>query len=196
MKNIWVVCGLNSSRSQTIEEFLKDKYNSDSNLNIKSAGLDVFSMGKNDRRILFTEEMAREASLILASDCEKFSRIKYNLLKNDESQIGKVHLLRIPDVFHIHRNAAINRQKYDKMMEKIESEFEFRELSGYISALSSREASELTEALYIKELYTAHLPPYLRQDKKYPFQLLHKTLEHRFPEISGLIENAPDCKIN
>jgi hypothetical protein len=74
-------------------------------------------------------------------------------------------------------------------MQKIESELDFRELMGFIKALSPREASDLTESLYTKELYSAHLPPSLRQDQRYPLELLEQTMEFRLPQISNLIKN-------
>jgi hypothetical protein len=192
MKNIWVVCGLNASRSQMIEEFLKDKYKSNPEIRIKSAGLDVTLVREDDQRILFTEQTAREASLVLVSDHDKFYRIRYKLLNNDEKRIRKVHVLRIPDVFYTHRNAYLPGNgglSYDEHIQRIESEPEFKELAQHIKKLSPKEASELTEALYTKELYSSHLPPNLRQDKKYPSGLLYKTLGFRSPWISRLIEN-------
>jgi len=192
MKNIWIVCGLNSSRSQVIKEFLRERYKSHSDIGIKSAGLDVCILREDDKRTLFTEQMAREASLVLVSDHDKFYRVRYNLLKNDDRHIGKIHLLRIPDVFHTHKNAYLmgNGLSYEGHMQKIENNPEFKELIEYMGGLTPREASILTESLYTKELYTAHLPPNMRQDKKYPFQLLYKTLEFRLPWISKLIKNT------
>ena len=136
--------------------------------------------------------MAREASLVFVSDHDKLYRVRYNLLKNDNRHVGKIHLLRIPDVFHTHKNAYLigNGLNYEEHMQKIENNHEFRELIGYVKALSPKEASALTETIYIKELYTAHLPPNMRQDKKYPFELLYKTLEFRLPWVSQLIENT------
>ena len=190
MKNIWIICGLNASRSQVIEEFLSKKYSDVPGIEIKSAGLDVHLLREDDKKILFTREMAKEADIIFVSDNNKFYRVRYNLLNNDKKDTEKIHLLRIPDIFHIHRNAAINKQKYDGHMKRILEDSDFSRLRGYIEALSPKEASILTEAIYIKELYTDHLSPELRQDKKYPFELLYKTLEFRLPWISQLIENT------
>ena len=189
-KLIYVVCGLNASRSQAIEEFLKGKY-SNPEVEIKSAGLDVNILGEEDKRTLFTKELAEKANIILVSDHDKLYRIKYNLLKNNDSYVGKIHLLRIPDVFHPHKNSYMPEQghSYEEYIQKIESELEFKKLIEYIKELNPRETSILTEAIYTKELYTSHLSPELRQDKKYPFELLHKTLEFRFSWISKLIEN-------
>lgn len=190
MEKINVVCGLNSSRSQIIEEFLRSKYSSNSDINIKSSGLDVYILREDDKRTLFTKEMARGADVILASDHDRFYRIRYNLLDNDERHIQKVHLLRIPDVFHTHKNAFLSNPKtpdYGTYIQKIRQEPEFKELAEYIKALGLKECSELLEAIYIKELYSAHLAPRLRQDKKYPSELLYKTLEFRFPSINKLI---------
>lgn len=187
MKNIDIVCGLNASRSQFIQEFLRDKYRSNPEININSAGLNVDKFAENDKRTLYTKEMAGKTDIILVSDHFIFYRIRHDLLENDENQIKRVHNMRIPDVFHIHKNAALDESVYEQNMQKIKDNPEFIELVGYIKALSPEEASALMEAIYIKELYTAHLYPKLRQDKKYPFELLHKTLEFRFPKMSELI---------
>ncbi len=190
MKNVWVVCGINASRSQTIEQFLSERYVSSPQIKIRSAGLDVDIMREDDKRTLLTKEMAEEADIIFASDHDKFHRIS-DILNNQS--IGKLHLLRIPDVFHTHRNAYLpgkDNLSYEEYMQKIESEPEFKELLKYVDELNPKESSALTEALYVKELYSAHLPPNKRQDKKFPFQLLYKTLEFRFPEISELISEA------
>jgi len=190
MKKINVVCGLNSSRSQIVEEFLRKKYSSNPDINIKSSGLDVYILREDDKRTLFTKEMARGADVILASDHDRFYRIRYNLLDNDERHIQKVHLLKIPDVFHTHKNAFLSNPKtsnYETYIQKIRQEPEFKELAEYIKALGPKECSELLEAIYTKELYSAHLAPRLRQDKKYPSELLYKTLEFRFPSINRLI---------
>ncbi len=190
MKNIYVICSLNSSRSQIIEEFLRNKYLLTPKINIKSAGLDVHILREDDKRTLFTKELAKKTDLILASDHSNFYRIRYFLLDNNEKHIKKVHLLRIPDVFHTHKNTFLNNPQtpdYETYMEKIRQEPEFSQLEKYINALTPQEASILTESIYIKELYTTHLNPKLRQDKKYPSKLLYKTLEFRFSSIDRLI---------
>jgi len=190
MKKIHIVCGLNSSRSQIIEEFLKSKYHANPEINIKSSGLDVYILREDDKRTLFTKKMAKEADVMFASDHDKFYRIRYNLLDNDERYIKKVHLLKIPDVFHTHKNVFLASPKtsdYKIYMQKIRQESGFSQLAKYINNLTPKEASILTEAIYIKELYSAHLHPRLRQDKKYPSKLLYKTLEFRFPSINKLI---------
>ena len=190
MKEINKVCGLNSSRSQIIEEFLKSKYHANPEINIKSSGLDVYILREDDKRILFTKKMAKEADVILASDHDKFYRIRYNLLDNNKRCIQKVHVLKIPDVFHTHKNVFLASPKtfdYEIYMQKIRQEPEFSQLEKYINNLTPKEASILTESTYIKELYSAHLNPKLRQDKKYPSELLYKTLEFRFPLINKLI---------
>lgn len=191
MKTICVICSLNSSRSQAIEEFLHKKYNLNSNIKITSAGLDVYKMREDDKRVLFTEQMARGSSLILSSDSDKFYRIKYHLLKNEEEQIKKVHLLRIPDVFYPHKNVymAGKNGSYEEHMQKLEQEPEYKKLIEYVNALNPEEASALTEALYIKETYNIYSSNKNENKKNYPFELLYKTLEFRLPEISKLIEN-------
>ncbi len=192
MKNICTVCSLNSSRSQVMEEFLRGKYASNPEININSAGLNVDILREDDKRTLFTKEMARETDVIFTSDHNIFYGVRYRLLKNDKNQISKVHLLRIPDVFHTHKNvflSSLENPDYENFMQKIEQEPEFQKLLRYIGALKPRDCSELLESIYTKELYSAHLNPALRQDKKYPFELLHKTLEFRFSRIAELIEN-------
>jgi hypothetical protein len=192
-KLIYVVCGLNASRSQVIAEFLSKKYSDVPKIDIKSAGLDVdiFEGREDDKRTLFTKQMAEEASLVFVSDHDKFYRVKYNLLKNDKRQIGKVHSLRIPDIFYSHKNVYLTGNDgltYEEHMQKIMENPEFSALRRYIFHIKPEDASALMEALYIKELYSTHRSHKLRQDKKYPFQLLQKTLEFRFPQMSELIE--------
>lgn len=197
MKEINIVCGLNSSRSQIIEEFLKSKYHANPEISIKSSGLDVHILREDDKRTLFTKKMAKETDVILASDHDKFYRIRYNLLDNDEKHIQKVHLLKIPDVFHTHKNVFLVSPKtpdYETYMQKIRQQSEFSQLEKYINNLIPKLASILTEAIYIKELYSAHLNPRLRQDKKYPSELLYKTLQFRFPAINKLIYLAKNLK--
>ena len=191
-KLVYIVCGLNASRSQVVEEFLKGKYSDASEIEIKSAGLNVDILREDDKRTPFTKELAEKASIIFVSDHDKFYRVRYNLLKNNKRHIGKIHLLRIPDVFHIHKNAHLGKDisEYIDYLNSINQQPEFSALRKYVSHLTQKEASALMEALYIKELYSAHLPPNMRQDKKYPFQLLYKTLEFRLPWISRLIENT------
>ncbi len=190
-KLIYVVCGLNASRSQVIEEFLKNKYANTPKIEIKSAGLDVYPIGERDKRTSFTRELAEQADIIFASDHDKFYKIRYELLKNDEEQLKKVHLLRIPDIFHTHKNAFFggNLDEYVNYMETINQQEGYSDLRKYISYLTPKAASALTEAFYVRELYSAHQSPELRQDKKYPLQLLNKTLEFRFPWMAKLIEN-------
>lgn len=191
MKIIYSVCSLNSSRSQIISEFLKEKYKSDREINIRSAGLDVQILREDDKRTLFTEELAENADVILAMDHQLYYRIRYHLLKNGEEQIRKVHLMRIPDVFYTHENVFLSGQgnlNYKDYMKRIEEDPEFSLLLKKILSLSNRESSALTEAIYTKELFEVHLNPALRQDKKYPNELLNKTLEFRFPWINELIK--------
>jgi predicted protein tyrosine phosphatase len=189
-KLVYAVCGLNASRSKAIEEFLKGKYSNTPEIEIKSAGLDVDILRKEDKRTLFNKELAEKADVIFASDHDKLYRINYQLLENDTSQTKKVHLLSIPDIFHIHRNAHLGDLiDYIIYLERINLESEFSSLRRYISHLKPKAASELMEALYVKELYSAHRSPELRQDKKYPFELLYKTLEFRFDWMSQIIKN-------
>jgi len=189
---VYVVCGLNASRSQAVGEFLKGKYSGNTGIEIKTAGLDVDILGKGDKRTSFTKELAEMADLIFVSDHDKLYRTNYSLLGNVSDKTRKVHLLRIPDVFQIHKNAHFGKdlKEYVDYLERINQEPEFSALRRYMSHLTPKAASALTEALYIKELYSTHLSPELRQDKKYPFELLYKTMEFRFPWISKLIENS------
>ncbi len=192
MKIIYSVCSLNSSRSQIISEFLKEKYKSDKKINIRSAGLDVQILRKDDKRTLFTEELAENADVILAMDHQLYYRIRYHLLKNGEEQIRKVHLMRIPDVFYPHEKVFLSNPEdrgYQDYIKKIEQDEEFLTLLKEINKLTSREASILTESIYTKEMYSKGLKPDLRQDKKYPNELLRKTLEFRFLWINELIKN-------
>ncbi len=190
-KLVYVVCGLNASRSQVIAEFLKGKYSDSSEIEIKSAGLDVDILREEDKRTQFTKELAKKANIIFVSDHDKLYRTKYHLLENDIDEIKKVHSLRIPDIFHIHKNAHFgNISQYVDYLDKINQQPEFSALRRYVSHLTQKGASMLVEALYLKELYSAHRSPELRDDKKYPFELLHKALEFRFPWISKLIEKT------
>lgn len=184
-KLVYIVCGLNASRSQAIEEFLQKKYSDNSEVEIKSAGLDVHLFKKEDKRTLFKRELAEKAEVIFVSDDDKFYRINYRFLDNHSE---KMHSLRIPDFFYAHRNGVIDKEGYDAGMKKIIEDSDFSRLREYINALSLKECSALTEALFIKELYSAHKSPESRQDKKYPFELLYKTLEFRFPEINKIIK--------
>ena len=191
MKNVFAVCSLNSSRSQIMGEFLKEKYNSNLEVVISSAGLNVQRLRADDKRVQFTKELAEKSDVILAADHDIYYKIRYNLLKNKEDQIKKVYLMRIPDVFYTHERAFLNGHEnsdYHKYMKRIKEEPEFSHLLEEINMLTPKEASVLTEAIYTKELYSAHLNPNLRQDRKYPNELLYKTLEFRFPWISELIE--------
>ena len=191
MKNIFTVCSLNSSRSQIMQEFLKERYNLNQEITINSAGLNVERLREDDKRTQFTKELAEKSDLILAADHDVYYRIRYSLLENKEDQIKKVYLMRIPDVFYTHEKAFLSSHEdpnYKSYMEKIKEEPEFSRLLEEINRLTPREASILTEAVYTKELYSAHLNPKLRQDKRYPNELLHKTLEFRFLWISKLIE--------
>jgi predicted protein tyrosine phosphatase len=190
-KLVYVVCGLNASRSQIVAEFLRSKYSGKSEIEIKSAGFNVDIQREDDKRTSFTKEIAERADIIFVSDHDKLSR--YYSLGNIAERTTKVHLLRIPDIFHTHRNAYLPGNEgltYEEQMQKIENGLEFSALRRYVSHLKPKDASALMEALYIKELYSAHRSPELRQDKKFPFELLHKTLEFRFPEISEIIEET------
>jgi len=191
MKKIYTVCSLNSSRSQIMQEFLRDKYNSTPEVEINSAGLNVQILREDDKRTLFTKEIAEQSDIILAADHELFYRIRYELFKNEKDQIKKVYLMRIPDVFYTHKNVFLSgpgNSSYEESMEKIRAGSEFSQLLEEIVKLTPKEASILTEALYTKELCGVHLNPSLRQNKKYPNELLYKTLEFRFPWIAQLIE--------
>jgi predicted protein tyrosine phosphatase len=202
-KLIYIVCGLNASRSQAVEEFLKGKYPGDPEIEIKSAGFGVDIQREDDKRTPFTKELAERTDIIFVSDHDKLS--KYYSLGNIKDRITKVHLLRIPDVFHTHRNAYLpgsDGLTYEEQMQKIESEPEFSALRRYVSHLTPEGASALTEALYLKELYPTHseikkryikypLAPWDESlHKKYPFQLLQKTLEFRFPQIHQIIKSS------
>ena len=174
-----------------MQEFLKEKYNLNLEITINSAGLNVEKLRDDDKRTQFTKELAEKSDIILAADHDIYYRIKYFLLENKEDQIKKVYLMRIPDVFYTHEKAFLSSHEnpnYKSYMEKIKEEPEFSRLLEEINRLTPREASILTEAVYTKELYSAHLNPNLRQDKRYPNELLHKTLEFRFLWMSKLIE--------
>lgn len=189
-KLVYVVCGLNASRSQVVAEFLQGKYHDNSEIEIKSAGFNVDIQRGDDKRTSFTKDLAERADVIFVSDHDKLS--KYYSLGNFIDKIKKVHLLRIPDVFHTHRNAYLpsnNGLTYEEQMQKIESEPEFSALRKYVSHLTPEGAFALTEALYVKELYSVHQSSESRQDKKFPFELLYKTLELRFDWMSKIIEN-------
>lgn len=190
-KLVYVVCGLNASRSRVVEDFLRGKYKDKSGIEIRSAGLDVDIFKEDDKKTLFTEKMARESSLIFVSDEYKLDRT-YDLLGNGPGEVEKVHNLRIPDIFHGYINAdpKSDTLDYSKRMKKVRSDPEFRELIGYIKALSPMECSDLIEALYLRDLYSARQNHKPGQDRKYPFELLYKTLEFRFPKISELIDKT------
>jgi protein-tyrosine-phosphatase len=202
-KLVYIVCGLNASRSQVVEEFLKGKYADNRKIEIKSAGLNVDIFSRRDKRTLFTEELAERADIIFVSDYDKLCKINYYLFRNDEKKTKKVHLLGIPDIFPIHKNAHIgNFYEYVNYLEGFNKNPEFSALREYVSHLTPESASALMEALYLKELYSAHRSQEpIKRNKKYPdanwnetlhktypFQLLQKTLEFRFPSISKIIE--------
>lgn len=193
MKNIYVVCGLNTSRSKAIEEFLNEKYASDSEIQIKSAGLYV-KFEENGLRNLFIEEDAKKADKILVSDHDKFKRMidSYFLSGDNRKGIQKLHSLNIPDIFPRHKNAYSEQSEYDNIINMVRKNPEFSRLLGYVEALSPKEASSLMESLYTKhtgkkDLYPDNIPHEERNDKIFPFELLYKTLEHRFPEIDKII---------
>lgn len=202
-KLVYVVCGLNASRSQAVGEFLRGKYPGNIGIEIKTAGLDVDILGEGDKRTPFTRELAETADLIFVSDQDKLYRTNYSLLENDPRKTKKVHLLRIPDVFPIHKNAHIGElSEYIIYLERFNQESEFSALRRYMSHLTPKASSALMEALYLKEIYsTRGSQKPIKRDKKYPdahwnesiyktypFELLYKTLEFRFPKISQLIE--------
>jgi len=190
MKKVYVVCAANMSRSQAIEEFLSRKYAENPEIRIKSAGLDVNVLGDEDKRTRFTREMAEEADIIFTSDHDKFNRVRYHLLNNDEKNAGKLHLLRIPDVFHVHRNVIGPNANYDQYLRRIISEPDFDRLSEYIGKLSLKGASALVEALYTRDLGYSLRTNSGKELKKYPFELLYKALEFRFPWMNEIIEKV------
>lgn len=185
-KKVLVVCNLNSSRSQLIEDFLRGKYGSE--IDVNSAGIYVNRLREDDPRTPLTVDMLDDTDPVLATESENFYRIRYDYLHNDE-RIGKVHNLRIPDVFLTHPRAFISDPKidYDEWFEITRNHPEFQALRKYVASLDPRQASDLVEALYIRDQFSARQEKLATSNLKYPNDLLFKALEYRFPKIDRII---------